>query len=55
MIGNEPMIRRVDMIHCALCADAPCDAACPKLDPAALLRSVWFRNEHAAEIGRAHV
>ena len=50
MIGNEPMIRRVDMIHCALCADAPCDAACPKLDPAALLRSVWFRNEQAAAL-----
>ena len=48
MIRNEPMIRRADMIHCALCGDAPCDAACAKLDPAALLRSAWFRNEQGA-------
>ena len=48
MIQNEPMIRRIDMIHCALCGDAPCDAACEKLKPAALLRSIWFRNEQGA-------
>jgi len=48
MIRNEPMIRRSDMIHCALCADAPCAAACEKLDPAGLLRSVWFNNEQGA-------
>ena len=48
MIMNEPMIRRADMIHCALCADAPCDAACSRVKPARLLRSIWFRNEQGA-------
>ena len=48
MIRNNPKIRRSDMIHCALCGDAPCDAACPSLSPAALLRSIWFRNEQGA-------
>ena len=48
MIRNEPMIRRVDMIRCALCGDAPCEAACGKLNAAALLRSLWFRNEQGA-------
>ena len=36
------------MIRCALCKDAPCDAACGKLNPAGLLRSAWFRNEQGA-------
>ena len=45
MIQNEPIIRRGDMIRCALCKDAPCDAACDKLTPSRLLRGVWFRNE----------
>ncbi len=48
MIRNEPMIRRLDMIHCALCGNAPCDAACPKLEPSSLLRSIWLRNEQGA-------
>lgn len=38
-------IYRSDMLKCALCLKAPCSAACGKLDPAALLRSVWFDNE----------
>jgi len=50
MIQNEPMIRRKDMIQCALCADAPCSAACVKLKPASLLRSVWFQNEQDAAL-----
>ena len=37
MIHNEPMIRRADMIRCALCGDAPCDAACGRLAPSGLL------------------
>ena len=41
-------IYRSDMLKCALCLKAPCSAACDKLDPAALLRSVWFDNESAA-------
>ena len=48
MLRNEPLIRRADMIRCALCADAPCDAACEKLRPAGLLRSIWFANEQGA-------
>ena len=41
-------IHRSDMIRCALCQDAPCSAACEKLDPAKLLRSIWFDNEKTA-------
>ena len=50
MIRNEPMIRRADMIRCALCADAPCDGACAVLAPSRLLRGVWFRNEQDASL-----
>ncbi len=48
MIPLEPRINRTDMIHCALCWDAPCSGACPKLTPASLLRSIWFSNEQTA-------
>ena len=48
MIRNEPLIQRSDMIRCALCADAPCDAACGRMKPSSLLRSIWFRNEQGA-------
>ena len=48
MIRNEPMIRRGEMIRCALCLNAPCDAACGALSPSGLLRSIWFRNEQGA-------
>ena len=48
MIPVKPGIVRSDMIRCALCADAPCSAACSKLDPANLLRSIWFCNEQTA-------
>ena len=41
-------IQRSDMLKCALCLEAPCTAACGKLDPAACLRSAWFDNEAAA-------
>ena len=44
----EKAIRRGDMIRCALCQDAPCSSACGKLDPAGLLRSVWFDDEKVA-------
>ncbi len=44
----ERSIQRSDMIRCALCQDAPCAAACGKLDIAKLLRSVWFDDEKAA-------
>ncbi len=44
----ERTIHRSDMIRCALCQNAPCTAACGQLDPAKLLRSIWFDNEKAA-------
>lgn len=44
----ERQFHRSDMLKCALCSDAPCSAACGRLDPAALLRSIWFDNEKAA-------
>ncbi len=43
-------IRRSDMIKCLLCEDAPCSAACPDMDPAGLLRSVWFDNADVAAL-----
>ncbi len=36
------------MLRCALCQDAPCSSACKKIDPAQLLRSIWFDNEKTA-------
>ena len=44
----EKRFRRSDMIRCALCHNAPCTASCEELDPAMLLRSIWFDNEKAA-------
>ncbi|HAB93696.1 MAG TPA: NAD-dependent dihydropyrimidine dehydrogenase subunit PreA [Lachnospiraceae bacterium] len=41
-------IYRSDMINCVLCYDAPCSKACEKVDPAKLLRSIWFDNEKVA-------
>ena len=35
-------------MKCALCYDAPCSIACPKLKPDKLLRSIWFDNENVA-------
>lgn len=50
MLQEQPLISRLDMIHCTLCADAPCNKACPHLDPAGLLRSIWFQNEQTAAL-----
>ena len=44
----EPVIPRSDMLRCALCHDAPCTACCKRLDPAGLLRSIWFGSEKTA-------
>ena len=41
-------ITRSDMLKCALCLDAPCAHECGKLDPARMLRSIWFDNEDGA-------
>ena len=43
-------IKRIDMINCSLCHDAPCTAACKGLDPASALRSIWFDNEDVAAL-----
>ena len=48
MLTSNPIMARSEMIRCALCADAPCDAACEKLNPAGLLRSIWFADEQTA-------
>jgi len=48
MIRTEGMIQRADMSRCTLCENAPCDAACPQMNPSKLLRSVWFENEQGA-------
>ena len=50
MIPNETTLKRMDMIHCALCGNAPCDASCPHMEPSRLLRSVWFGNEQCAAL-----
>ena len=41
----DKKIFRSDILRCALCHDAPCTASCGKMDPARLLRSIWFDNE----------
>ena len=50
MLNANPIISRSDMIRCVLCVDAPCDTACTKLNPAKLLRHIWFSNEQAAAL-----
>ncbi len=44
----ERRLYRADMLRCALCADAPCTAACGRIDCAAMLRCVWFDDEKTA-------
>lgn len=46
MTNNK--VSRNAMIDCSLCNDAPCSSACPQLDTAKLLRSIWFDNEACA-------
>ncbi|MCR5795672.1 MAG: NAD-dependent dihydropyrimidine dehydrogenase subunit PreA [Solobacterium sp.] len=41
-------ISRSDMLRCTLCRDAPCRAACGRIDCASLLRNIWFANEKTA-------
>ena len=41
-------ITRSELLRCALCKDAPCTAACGALDPARILRCLWFDDEKAA-------
>ena len=49
MFGRK--LKRLDMLRCALCADAPCSKACGETDPARCLRSIWFDNEKGAASG----
>ncbi|MBQ9661801.1 MAG: NAD-dependent dihydropyrimidine dehydrogenase subunit PreA [Oscillospiraceae bacterium] len=44
----EKKLFRTDMLKCALCQDAPCTKTCGRMDPAGLLRSIWFDDEKAA-------
>ena len=44
----DKKLYRADMLRCVLCADAPCSTACKRLDPASMLRSIWFDDEHVA-------
>ena len=44
----EKKLFRSDMLRCVLCQDALCSKAFGKLDPAGLLRSIWFDNEKPA-------
>ena len=44
----EKKLSRSDMVKCILCHDAPCTGSCGKIDPARLLRSIWFDNENTA-------
>ena len=41
-------IFRSEMIDCSLCYDPQCSKACHVMDPAKLLKSVWFDNEYTA-------
>ena len=44
-------IGRSDMLHCVLCNDAPCTGACTRgVDPARILRGVWFTNDKAMAV-----
>ena len=47
----ERKITRSEFLQCALCKDAPCTAACGALDPARILRRLWFANEKMAAAG----
>ena len=47
----ERHITRSELLRCALCKDAPCTAACEALDPARILRSIWFDDEKTAAAG----
>ena len=43
-------IYRSDMLRCVLCGDAPCSAACDRVRPGDMLRSIWFDNEKNAAL-----
>ena len=46
----EPVIKKSDMIKCALCKDAPCSSVCPDVDPAGALLGIWFDDQDLAAL-----
>ena len=47
----ERRITRSELLRCVMCMDAPCTEACGTLDPARILRHLWFDNEKTAAAG----
>ena len=47
---RKNILRRSDMISCALCKDAPCDIACPHMEPSKALLRIWFDNQDVAAL-----
>ena len=46
----KPVLKRTDMISCALCIDAPCSSACDHMDPGRALLGIWFDNQDVAAL-----
>lgn len=46
----KPVLKRADMISCALCKDAPCTSACPSMDPGRALLGIWLDDQDVAAL-----
>lgn len=47
---KKNILKRSDMISCALCKDAPCTGACEAMDPAKALLSIWMDDQDVASL-----
>lgn len=47
---KKDILKRFDMISCALCMDAPCTASCKAIDPAKALLSIWMDDQDVASL-----
>jgi len=45
-----PTIDRMEVQRCLLCHDAPCDSACPHVDPARILRAIRFQDDQGGAL-----